>query len=729
LPDSIPRRFALRARLAEFSQRWDGPVNPLRIACIVLPAVLFCGLAWIDYRIELARTRNDVTTTTNAIAEHAGTVVQTIELVIQRVLGHIEGQDWATLATSLETHQFLDRVRHELPQVEAVYLVDPNGVIAASSRAYPMPRYDVHAAEYFATPKASADDAVAISAPSAGTYSGTTGFAVSRRRTTHGEFDGVIGVTVSRQYFDDFYRAILDAPEHSAAALVRTDGAVLVRFPDLPDRLVRLPDSSPALTAIRTGRVSGVFAGRSSEDSRRLIGGFRLVRDLPLFVGYAIDQSVLLANWSVHAGIIGVCAVILSAVLLAMESLARRKMTLENETLRRLLDETERRRRAEAWAQQSQKMEALGRLTGGVAHDFNNLLAVILGSLELVLRRENDPRATRLLRAAMEAAQRGARLTTQMLTFSRKQEIALRSVDVNGVIKGMDELLQRTLGHAVALHYELAEDVWPALADVVQLELSLLNLAVNARDAMPDGGDLTFRTAAIAGNHAADLPPGSELADYVRIQVIDTGEGMSEEVRARAHEPFFTTKGPGGGTGLGLSMVAGFVTELGGALAIDSTPGAGTRISLFLRRADTMPETAAPVSEPVALTTRAGRLLVVDDDAGVRVSVRAMLEELGHHVVEAASGAAVLDMLAGDRQFDLLLIDFAMPVMNGAQLAAGVTRLWPEAPLLFMSGYVENDTLRPWLALGYRTVQKPFSTQELGSAVERAMRQPAAAAD
>jgi CheY-like chemotaxis protein len=241
---------------------------------------------------------------------------------------------------------------------------------------------------------------------------------------------------------------------------------------------------------------------------------------------------------------------------------------------------------------------------------------------------------------------------------------------------------------------------------------------------MPDGGDLTFRTTAVAvedaDRHMPELRPG----DYVCVQVIDTGVGMSDEVRARAHEPFFTTKGVGGGTGLGLSMVAGFVTELGGALALDSARGTGTTVSLFLRKADHAPaiETAKPDAD--LSPTRTGRVLLVDDDASVRVSVRAMLEELGHDVVEASGGTEALEVLARDQRLDLLIFDFAMPSMNGAQLAEEVTKLWPAAPILFVTGYVENEVLRPWSDLGYATVQKPFTTHDLAAAIERAIRHP-----
>ena len=706
-------------------QPWHHIARPLRLACIMLPALLFGGLTWGDYWIELARTRNDVATATNAVAEHARTVVETVDLVISRVLDHIDQQDWPTLATSLEAHEFLDRLHHELPQVEAVYLIDPDGMLAASSRAYPMPRYDVHAAEYFAKVKAQDSDAAVISGPMIGSRSGTTGFMISRRRTWDGRFDGVVGVTVSRQYFEDFYRAILDHPTASSAGLIRLDGTVLVRFPNSPRHVDVLPPTKPMMQAVRGGAGSSLLDGRSTQDGRERIGGFKKLTGLPLLAGYGIDRSVFLTTWAVHAGVMALCAILLSALLLVAESLARRNTEIERASLRQLVEETERRRQIEARAQQGQKMEALGRLTGGVAHDFNNLLAVILGSLELVLRRETEPRKVRLLTAATEAARRGAKLTTQMLAFSRKHDVAVRAVDINGVIRGMDELLLRTLGPGIRLHHDLAAELWPALTDAGQLELALLNLAVNARDAMPDGGQLSFHTAVAPDAHREI--PGLAAGDYVCIQVADTGGGMTEDVQARALEPFFTTKGPGGGTGLGLSMVAGFLNDIGGTLTIDSVAGSGTTIRLFLRKSDLPPDVAAP--EPaMPVSSRQHRILLVDDDESVRASVSAMLIDLGHDVIEASGGSEALEILMRDRQFDLLILDFAMPGMNGAQLAGEITRLWAGAPILFVTGYVENDGLRPWSDRGYRTLRKPFGSHELAIAIERAAHQAEPAA-
>jgi two-component system NtrC family sensor kinase len=691
----------------------------LRVALVALPALLFSGLAWLDYGIEIDRARESVTLTTDALAEHAQTVMQTIELVLARVTDHIEGQNWTTLSTSRETHDFLARLKSEFPQLESVFLVNPAGINVASSRIYPMPHYDVREREYFATQAAHDQDGMQISAPFKGAIDGTYAFTVSRRRVLGGQFDGIVAVTVSPQYFEGFYRVILDHPKASAAALVRTDGALLVRFPEYPDQGARLPPGGPLMRAVRPGVDFRLFSSDNRLTGRAQLSGYRRLRELPLLVNFSLDHSVYMANWRLHAAVLALCACLLSLLLLATETMVRRQIVKQHRTLRQLVLETERRRRAEAAAQQSQKMEAVGRLTGGVAHDFNNLLAAILGSLELVLRQEQNPRSIKLLRTAFEAAQRGARLTAQMLSFSRKREVAVQSVDANATIRGMEDLLGRTIGPRVRVHYELADDLWPVLADPVQLELALLNLEVNARDAMPDGGELTFRTVkAVAGNRSS-IEAGD--GDGVRIEVADTGVGMAEEIRLRALEPFFTTKGPGRGTGLGLSMVYGLVSEVGGTLSIDSAPGRGTTINLFLCRADSAP-VAVGSQAVVASVPQPGRILLVDDDASVRLSTRMMLEDIGHTVVDVASGPEALQVLANSRRFDLIVMDFAMPLMDGGQLAAEVKKLWPEAPLLFMTGYVENDGLRPWSALGYRTLQKPFSARELATAIQVATR-------
>jgi signal transduction histidine kinase/CheY-like chemotaxis protein len=370
---------------------------------------------------------------------------------------------------------------------------------------------------------------------------------------------------------------------------------------------------------------------------------------------------------------------------------------------------------------QIQKIEALGQLTSGIAHDFNNLLTTILGSLELVMRYIRDSRAVRLVTAASQAAQHGANLTAQLLAFSRKQDIALKPVNVNDVIRGTQDMLDRMVGPLARISYDLEDDAWPAMTNADQLKVSLLNLASNARDAMPLGGELAFRTRRFGGgrpdSRKLDLQPG----DYMEVSVSDTGSGMTEEIRSKAFEPFFTTKGFGKGAGLGLAMVYGFAKQAGGTVAIASAPGRGTTVSLFLPRTDrelvVEDEAESRAVVPIGKT----RLLLVDDDESVRTLTKEMLEEMGHDVTDAGSGRAALEILLGNAQFDLLLVDFAMPAMNGSELAIAAKKIKPGLPILFMTGYVETDVVRQWSDLGYRTLNKPFPSADLAAAIREAV--------
>jgi signal transduction histidine kinase/ActR/RegA family two-component response regulator len=382
----------------------------------------------------------------------------------------------------------------------------------------------------------------------------------------------------------------------------------------------------------------------------------------------------------------------------------------------RLAAEAAERQRTEAALAQSQKLESLGKLTGGVAHDFNNLLTAILGSLEMAMRGVIDERVRRLLTVATQAAQRGAKLTAQMLAFSRKQDLSLKSVSINDTIAGMSGILQRAINPLVRVTHDLDDDLWPAMTDQVQLEVAILNLAVNAQDAMPEGGELLIRTRNVSMLEANEAVPALPRGDYAMMTISDTGHGMPPEVKASVFEPFFTTKGPGKGTGLGLSMVYGFVRQAGGTVTIDSSVGHGTAVSIYLPRADTRPEAAQPAPASAAAAQPLG-ILLVDDDPHVRAAIKEMLLEAGHDVAEAASGAEAVEVLAVRRDFDVLVVDFAMPGMSGANLAEHVQVARPELPILFMTGYVDSDTLRAWAERGYRTLNKPFHAAELARAL------------
>ncbi len=379
------------------------------------------------------------------------------------------------------------------------------------------------------------------------------------------------------------------------------------------------------------------------------------------------------------------------------------------------VDVTERVAAEEA-LRQGQKMQALGQLTGGIAHDFNNLLTPVVGGLDIIRRKTTDERTKRIAENAFSAATRGSRLTAQLLAFSRTQRLELAPTLVAPVVSSMKDLLTSTLGPTIEIEFDLDEEApVPVLADRTQLELAILNLAINARDAMPDGGQLRICTNPCSIDADPELPAG----EYVEVSVSDTGGGMSADIAERAFDPFFTTKDSGKGTGLGLSMVYGVARQSGGSARIKSKPGAGTTVSLFLRRAENSAaaEAQSAAEKPAAPVARLlGKILVVDDDADVRTFLVESLSGMGHQVSEASSGAEALASLK-DAQFDLLVVDFAMPGMNGAELASAALSLRRDQELIFATGYSESSAIER-AAPRASVLRKPLSVQTLEEAVQ-----------
>ncbi len=380
-------------------------------------------------------------------------------------------------------------------------------------------------------------------------------------------------------------------------------------------------------------------------------------------------------------------------------------------------DMTERRA-VEEQLRQSQKMEAVGQLTNGVAHDFNNLLATIIPNLELAQPNIKEERVLKFLDDAIRAAERGAQLTNQLLAFSRPQELITEPVDVNQIVSEACEMLPRTIGPTIAIETVLDADAWWAMTEPAQLELALLNLAINARDAMSADGKLTIATKNIAHGYLSRLPT-LDPGDYVVISVADTGTGMSEEVRARAFEPFFTTKGMGKGTGLGLSMVYGFAKQSGGTITIDSELGQGTTFRIYLPRAPQRLEAAEEAGDQSLCNAGPpSRILVVDDNSAVRTITAVMIRTLGHDVIEAAGGEDALDLLEKDQQFDLLIVDLAMPNMHGDEFAARARGLVPGVPTLFVTGYAEPGRMRT----EGDVLKKPFRRAQLAEKLRYILR-------
>jgi signal transduction histidine kinase len=387
-----------------------------------------------------------------------------------------------------------------------------------------------------------------------------------------------------------------------------------------------------------------------------------------------------------------------------------------------LLAQIEERERVEMTLHQMQRLEAVGQLTSGVAHDFNNLLTVVLGNiafLERGLKKAGiDGKMMDRIGYMRSAAERGAKLTDQLLSFSRRQRLEPKVLQLNETIAGMRDLLQSTMGGSFRIATKLSEELWPALVDPTQLDIAVLNLAINARDAMPIGGTLEVSTSNVRlGPPMAPEEPSP--GNYVCICVSDTGCGMPPDIQSKVFEPFFTTKDIGKGSGLGLSQVLGFAKQSGGGVRIDSEPGKGTSVHIYLPRAEGQPVSRAHPHDwkrPAAGT--GASILLVDDDNAVREVTAAMLGDIGYRVSEAHSGQAALALIERER-FDLAVIDFAMPGMSGAELARRVRKRSPDLPVLFVTGFAEREALSG--ISDRQIVSKPFVSGELAEKVQLAL--------
>ena len=517
-----------------------------------------------------------------------------------------------------------------------------------------------------------------------------------------GQLEFVMAVGIRPQLYQDILLA--QSTAGSTSAVVDSQGLFIARTLDYASR-VATPATKYVREAIHRG-TGGAYRGTTYEGVRN----------------YTAFSSSSWSGWSAHIAIASSLIDTPTSWSFIVAAIAGLGSALLGGTLVVLVlrDMSERRRNEEA-LRQSQKMEAVGQLTGGIAHDFNNLLTAIIGNLDLIRTRvAGQDRVQRLADNALEAARRGAKLASQLLAFSRTQRMQVQPVDLERLISGMSSLLAQSVGPSIQLRIDIAADARAVASDPNQLELAILNLAVNARDAMPKGGVFTIASRLV--------PPSDSLQKGPCIELLlsDTGVGMSEEVRARAMEPFFTTKPVGQGTGLGLSQVYGIVRESGGSIDISSAPNAGTTVRLTLARAHLVDvatgERVAAVEAVDPPTTPPARILVVDDDPQVRRFLADSLRELKFDVIDCDSGEAALREL-GQRPFDLLIADFAMPQMNGAEVARAAQRKQRDLRILIVSGYADSAAIEAVLGSA-SLLRKPFDVAELLAAVQNTLNSP-----
>jgi len=684
-------------------------------ASVILPLVFLAGGTWYRRSQMMEQAQGDATRLSALAREHALKVLETNALVLDRLEDRIRGMDWAEIeARGEELYGWMRRLDEEIRQIIALHIVHPNGDAVLLSLAWPAPPLNLTSRGYFRAMVAG-ETGIVLGDPFISPLTGKMSVVFGRAmRRADGQFGGAVLGALLAEYFEEQWR-LMDPGGHASFGLVRlADGLPLASLPASTSAPGAVPDPGRAFAALQPSGAELHRTVRFGERDEWLASGSRL-GSFPIGITVVVDLDRVHAEWMRAVGSLALCILIALAALGSASWMAIRRWRAEQLALAGLEAEIYRREEAEAGLRQAQRLEAVGQLTGGVAHDFNNLLTAILGTVQLLDRHLGaaaDQRTRKLLDMARDAVRRGASLNQSLLAFARRQSLKPADLDANALLEGFAPLVQRAVGEAVTLELYLAAHLPWCRVDASQLEAAILNLAINARDAMPSGGSLRLETRAawldaglLAGN--ADARPGG----FVAIALRDTGTGMLAEVRDRAFEPFFSTKPVGQGTGLGLSQVFGFVRQLGGHVTIESSVGLGTSITLFLpvaaiaaRRPLQAPP--APVAAQGVLVARA-RVLLVEDDARVREVTAEMLREAGFVVVTAADGVQALALLRQGEPVDVLFSDIVMPGgMNGVELAQEARRLRPALPVLLATGYPGQSLDRE--LHGFEMLAKPY---------------------
>ena len=683
------------------AERW---LSILFTVSAIIPAMFFAIAAWESYVAVAARADDELDRASRIMEEHALKVFETNEVLSGRVRDILDSDDNIALHEhESEIHQRLMLASRGIPQVQGISAWDMDGHGIASGTTYPLPAdYSIADRAYFRELRSGPVDVI-ITAPIIGPLSHERIFFVAQKRQdAEGAFNGVTVVALYPAYFEKFYRDLADGQPTLTLALARTDGTILARYPELP-ALEALPASSPLLAHMHRGEPEGHFNAPSTVDGADRIVGFRRLGAYPLYVAAGINQSAVLTSWLHYVQLLAALTFPTSFALIYVTWRTLRSTRRDLLAADELARESRRRFAAETALKEAQKLEALGRLTGGVAHDFNNLLSVMSNNL-YVLEHRNPGGLDKQFAAMRRSIKAGERLTRQLLAFSRRQPMRPETVSLPQMLPALTELLRHTLGQEIVLVVTVEPDTRYVQIDTSEFELALINLAINAKDAMPRGGTLH-----VSAQNAPDD------RGFVEIRIKDEGEGVAESDIARIFEPFFTTKDVGKGTGLGLSQVYGFCVQSQGTVTVTSTVGEGATFTLRLPvSVDALTPTEATIAMPIAAQLKL-RILIVEDNPDVSYTTSLMLREAGANVSQVENAATALDVLRRE-SYDAMVSDIMMPGgMTGIALATQAREEFPQMRIVLVSGYTEELELAG--EQGFTVLAKPTEFEALRAAL------------
>ncbi len=679
------------------------------VASALLPALLIGYLVWVDRQTTFATADERIARSLAVLNEHALKVFQSVELALQNVNELIgDFKDGEVAAREETLHGKLQSLKATL-KVQSVWALAADGRPLVTSTRFPVPpNVAFQDRDYFLAHK-QGNRGSFISQVLTPRITDEALFSMTRpRRTADNSFGGVVGASLLPSDFRAFYAQIAGT-SGIYFAMIREDGTFLVRYPAIPQAAVA--PQSPFLDLARRGVEAGVGTFPSQLDGRERRLGWRKIQGYPVFVLAGQEIGAIEREWLAHIRWYLVFGLPTQALVIGLVGLSIHRT-------RRLYAEAERRVAAETALRQSQRMEAIGQLTGGVAHDFNNLLMVMQGAVERLRRLSTDPKSARPLEMIATAVERAERLTNHLLAFSRQKTHVMETVDLRTHLSSIEDVLQRSLRGDIRIELSVAREPCIVLADLDELELAVLNVAVNARDAMPQGGTLSIDVRGRA-LHGTDNPAGLK-GDFIAIRIADTGSGIPADVLPRVFEPFFTTKEVGKGTGLGLSQVYGFASQSGGTITIDTEPGRGTAVTILLPRVEALaaPQPQAKADDDAHPPGNA-TVLVVEDNQEVAEVCRSYLQQLGYRVVMADNAQAGLAIVRGGAAIDLVLTDIVMAgEMNGIDLARQLRSDHVKLPIILTTGYSTDVSLA---SNEFPLIRKPYSLAELRKRLDEAL--------